>query len=365
MRIAIIGPTFPYKGGIPLHTTELAHRLQAAGHDVQLISWKRQYPGFLYPGEQRLPNGKPELPLFANTTAPLTWYNPLGWWRAGRRLRRYDLVIVTYFAPHFQGTSGLVMLRALGRAGKRPRVLALCHNVVQHDPRPGETLINKLFLSRVDGVIVHSERQAALARQFTAVPVRVAAMPPHLPAATLTAQARHRGLHRNLLFFGLVRRYKGVDVLLEALAQLPDINLTIAGETWGEIQAELDSQIDRLGLRARVNFKPGYVPAEQLPEVFAKADALVLPYRGGSATQNVEMGFAHGVPVIATSAALHPGQIKDDVDGLVCDPDNTDSLARAIRHFYEPGVATRLRKHVPKQSAGEAWDAYLETVLAA
>lgn len=365
MRIAIIGPAHPYKGGIPLHTTELAHRLQAAGHDVRLISWKSQYPNFLYPGEQRLSASKPEMPLFEHTSAPLKWYDPTSWWRVGRSLRGFDLVVITYFVPHFQGTSGLAIMRAMGRGKSRPRVVALCHNVVQHDPRPGEARINKLFLGRVDAVVVHSNHQAALARQFTSKPIRVLAMAPHLPANAHATGSKTTKLKHRLLFFGLVRKYKGLDILLQALAQIPDVQLTIAGEAWDKMKLAIDTQIEELGLQSRVDFRAGYLPSEKLPAFFAEGDALVLPYRGGSGTQNVEMGFAHGVPVIATNAALHPGQIDDGVNGLICKPGDLNSLVKAIKHFYEPGVAEKLRAHVPKPSADKEWSEYIAGLLAA
>jgi glycosyltransferase involved in cell wall biosynthesis len=399
MRIAIVGPVHPYKGGIPLHTTELANRLQAAGHETRVVSWRSQYPGFLYPGEQRVPGAEPELVLETPVEAPLTWYNPFGWWRAGRKLRGSDLVVVTYFVPYFQGTSGLVLARALGRGSRRPgragrpSVAALCHNVLQHDPHPGDRLLTKLFLSRVDSVIVHTDAQAALARSFTAKPVRTVAMAPHLPAsarvgapapasagvgtgagtgpgagaldagAPEAVAAGPAGLKRRLLFFGLVREYKGVDVLLRALAQVPDVALTIAGEA--RVGARIDALIDELGLRGRVEFSGQYVPAGTIPGLFAAADALVLPYRSGTATQNVDVGFAQGVPVIATRVGSMGDRIRPDVDGLLCRPDDVDSLADAIRHFYQPGVAERLRSGVPRDSADAAWDAYLAVVTQA
>lgn len=367
MHIAIIGPTHPYKGGVALHTTELAHRLSAAGHKVEIVSWRRQYPALLYPGEQRVPGGKAEIQPFEHTTEPLTWYNPLSWWRTGRQLRTLDLVIITYFVPYFQATSGLVMLRAIksggGRQTAKPRVLALCHNVLQHDPHPGDRLLTRMFLSRVDGVITHSKAQAVLARTFTGKPILKLKMAPHLPAAAQDAAPHAAGIQKHLLFFGLVRAYKGVDILLRALAQNPGIAVTIAGEA--RIKTELDALIAELGLQDRVTFTGEYVDATDIPQLFAAADALVLPYRSGTATQNVELGFAFGVPVIATRVGSMTASVRDDIDGLLCEPDDVAALAAAIKHFYEPGVAARLRKGVPRASVDAEWRAYVKSITAA
>ena len=362
MHIAIMGPTHPYKGGIALHTTELADRLAEAGHNVEIISWKRQYPAFLYPGEQRLPKGEPELPPFEHVSDPLAWYNPLSWWLAGRRVRKYDLVIITYFVPYFQATSGLVMLAAMGRR-RRARVLALCHNVLQHDPHPGDRLLTRLFLRRVDAVIVHSASQAELALSFTAKPVLQLKMAPHLPMSARRAPAHAIKVRRHLLFFGLVRAYKGVDVLLQALAQVPNITLTIAGEA--RIKANIERLIAELDLEQRVTFSGEYVAASDIPALFAAADALVLPYRSGTATQNVELGFAFGVPVIATRVGSMSASVRDGVDGLLCKPNDVASLAAALTQFYEPGVAERLQKGVAKSSGETAWQAYVKSITAA
>ena len=367
MRIAIVGPTHPYKGGVALHTTELAHRLSAAGHEVEIVSWKQQYPALLYPGEQRVPGGQAEIEPFEHTTEALAWYNPLSWWRTGRRLRAFDLVIITYFVPYFQATSGLVMLRALksrrSRHTAKPRVLALCHNVLQHDPHPGDRLLTRLFLSRVDEVVTHSEAQAALARAFTRKPILTLKMALHLPAAARNAAPHTATIQKHLLFFGLVRTYKGVDILLRALAQNPGITATIAGEA--RIKAELDALIAELNLQDRVTLTGKYVDAADIPKLFAAADALVLPYRSGTATQNVELGFAFGVPVIATRVGSMAATVRDGVDGLLCEPDDVAALAAAIKHFYEPGVAARLRQGVPRASVDAEWQVYIKAITAA
>ncbi len=362
MRIAIVGPTHPYKGGIALHTTELAHRLKAAGHEVELISWKNQYPGLLYPGVQRVPQDKPEIPVFPAASAPLNWHDPLGWYRLGRRLRNHDMVILAYFVPQFQGSAGLAMMQAMGRR-RHPKVVAICHNVLQHDPHLGEKQITKLFLSRVDLVVVHSDAEAARAAKFTHKPIRVAAMAAHLPESARQATKHTTTIQRHLLFFGLIRKYKGVDLLLKAVAQVPGIHLTIAGEPRGTLETDINTAIRDLTIADRVTFKPGYAPAEDIPQLFGAADALVLPYRSGTGTQNIAMAFAHGIPVIASRAGTMANQVRDGVDGLLCEAGNLASLINAIQHFYEPGVATKLFANIPTSSADSDWQAYLAALI--
>ncbi|GLZ10365.1 glycosyl transferase family 1 [Actinomadura sp. NBRC 104425] len=355
MRIAVVGPAFPYKGGGAHHTTELAHRLAAAGHSVVIESWRAQYPAFLYPGQQTIsePEGEP----FPGTRRRLDWRRPDGWWRTGRSLRTCDLVVLAVLSP-VQVPSYLGILKGLrGRA----RAVALCHNVLPHERKPYDRPLMKALLKRVDGVLVHSEQQGALARELASSPVRVAEMPAHLPTPAVGA-ARDGGVRRRLLFFGIVRPYKGLDMLLRALADGPDdVSLTVAGEFWGGLE-ETRELIGRLGLTGRVELRPGYVPAADVPALFAACDALVLPYRSATASQNVWMAFEHGVPVIATRVGGFADQVRDGVDGLICEPGDPGSLADALKRFYAPGEPERLRSGVRPVDHEPVWAAYLEAL---
>lgn len=358
MKIAIIGPAHPYKGGIPQHTTELAHRLAQAGHEVEIISWRNQYP-FFYPGVQFVPEGKPELKPFANTRRVLSWKNPLGWWQWAKRLKQYDEVIFIWWVPTIQGPVYLNMLHALGKKG--PATILICHNVLQHAAGPVDERLARAVLNHVDTVVVHSDAQAELARGLTKTPVVTLTMAAHLPGSP-TAAKPHDKLYHHLLFFGLVRRYKGVDRLLEALADVPDVSLTIAGEMWGKNEAELRRLVDSLGLQSRVELKPGYVPADAIAGLFAKADALVLPYRSGTATQNTDLAFAHGIPVIATRVGSIPDRLHDGTDSILCDPDDAASLTAAIKRFYTSGVAQKLAANLPQSSSDTEWQAYIQAL---
>jgi len=376
MRIALVGPAHPYKGGGARHTTELAHRLAAAGHNVIVESWRAQYPAWLYPGRQTLdaPEGRP----YPRTYRRLAWNRPDGWAAEGRRLRSADLVVFALLTP-LQVSAYLAILAGLGRRPGRPRTVVICHNVLPHERRPGDVALVRTLLSHVDTVLVHSAGQAAEARQLVPdVPIVVARMPPHLPfAASEMPAAEHEDLSAersavpasgqatcNLLFFGIVRPYKGLDVLLRALAQAPEqVTLTVAGEFWGGT-GETDRLIAALGLQDRVTLQPGYVPADQIPALFEAADALVLPYREATASQNVVLAFSYGVPVIATTAGALAEAVRDGVDGLTCAPGDVDDLARALTAISVPETAASLRSGVRAVDPEPYWAAYLKALLA-
>ena len=356
MRIALIGPAQPYQGGGARHTTELAHRLAAAGHNVIIESWRA-------PGAQtaEAPEGRP----YPRTYRRLTWYRPDRWITAGRRLRSADLVVFALLTPA-QVPPYLSALTALGR--QRPRTVVICHSAL-----PPDAALTRTLLSRVDTVIVHSAAQAAQARELAAdVPIVIARMPPHLPAA---ASVRHdlsteRSVdlapahpQTRLLFFGVVRPDKGLDLLLRALARVPDhVTLTVAGQFSGGT-AETRQLITDLGLGTRVTLRPGYVPAARLPALFAAADALVLPYREATGSQNVLLAFSFGVPVIATTAGALAEAVRTGVDGLTCAPGDVDDLARALTQIADPATARRLRAGVRPPDPEPYWAAYLRAVL--
>jgi glycosyltransferase involved in cell wall biosynthesis len=362
VRIALVGPAHPYKGGGARHTTELAHRLAAAGHDVIIESWRAQYPRRLYPGQQTVdvPEGEP----YPRTRRRLAWYRPDGWLAEGGRLRTADLVVFVLLTP-LQVPAYLAIMSTL----RRTKTAVICHNVLPHERRPGDVPLVKALLNRAGPVITHSAAQAAQAKDLApGATVRTVTMPPHLPATSRHKLSPERvaspAPSTRLLFFGIVRPYKGLDVLLRALAQSPPhVTLTVAGEFWSD-RTETDQLVAELGLRDRVTLRPGYVPADQLPALFAAADALVMPYREATASQNALLAFAHGVPVITTTAGALAEAVRDGVDGLTCAPGDTGDLLRALTEISDPAVLGRLRAGVRTVDPEPGWAAYLRVLLA-
>jgi glycosyltransferase involved in cell wall biosynthesis len=364
----VIGPAHPFKGGGARHTTELAHRLAAAGHDVIIESWQAQYPSRLYPGQQTVdaPEGEP----YRRTYRRLSWYRPDGWYASGRRLASADLVLFALLTP-VQVPAYLGILAGLkgprGPRGRRPRTVVICHNVLPHERRPGDVPLVRTLLARADTALVHSAEQAAAARELASdLSIVIARMPPHLPATVAEphrARVPAAGTVR-LLFFGIVRPYKGLDVLLRAMARAPgNLTLTVAGEFWGGT-GDTMKLIAELGLGTRVTLRPGYVPAGRIPALFAGADALVLPYREATASQNALLAFSHGVPVITTTAGALADPIRDGVDGLTCAPGDVGDLARSLTQISDPETAGRLRSGVRAVDPEPGWAAYLKALLA-
>jgi glycosyltransferase involved in cell wall biosynthesis len=399
-RVAIVGPTHPYKGGVAAHTTELAHRLAAAGHDTLLVSWSRLYPAALYPGEQAVPDGGPDLPPYPRTVRVLRWDRPGTWWRAGRRLRRtgVDVVVVVVVVPAqvpallalvsslrgrpFRTLSPGVLSPGVLSPADSPRVVVLAHNVVPHETHPGgEWLMSRIFRA-ADTVLAHSPRMAEQAGTYGARQALVADLPPHLPggvsgqgvqtggpagastAVPVPGAANGAAGHlTRVLAFGMVREYKGIDLLLEAAAAVPGVTVTVAGEQWGRAGERVRVLAADPRLAGRVRIEAGYVPGDRVPALLAAHDVLALPYRSATASQNVLLGHAHGLPVVVTDVGTLGSQVRDGVDGLVVPPGDVPALVGALREVSRPERLDALRRGVPAVDLDGPWQRYLETLL--
>ena len=370
LRIALVGPTHPYKGGVAAHTTQTAHELASAGHDVDLVSWSRLYPERLYPGEQAVPDGGPDLPPYPRTVRPLRWDQPWSWWRTGAHLRAHDLVVVVVVVP-VQVPALLALVRSIRRGPRTPRVLVIAHNVVPHETHPGGEWLMTRMMKAADGVLVHSAEQARLAREHGARRVNVAGLPPHLPGGVPSPAGRELALTRpprtdgepvRVLALGMVREYKGYDVLLEAARAVPEVCVTVAGEQWGEPGERVRQLAADPVLAGRVALVAGYVPGAEVPGLLARHDVFALPYRHATASQNVFLGHAHGLPVLATRAGTFADQVRDGVDGLLVPPDDVAALEGALRRLAAPGAIEQLRRGLPDIDVAGPWAAYIDAL---
>lgn len=366
LRVAVVGPTHPYKGGVAAHTTTLAHQLAEAGHDVTLVSWSHLYPSRLYPGEQAVPGGTPDVEPFPRTVRALSWARPDTWVRTGRRLRDFDAVIVVHVIPAVV-PAHLALLRAAGSGRRgdstRPRAVVVAHNVLPHEPHPGDSALMRTFLERVDAVLVHSAEQARIAHDLGARRVSVADLPPHLPGGAPVERPDHDGPTR-LLALGIVREYKGVDLLMRALAQVPGPTLTVAGEMWGEAGAAVKALAQDPRLRGRVQVHGGYVPADRLAPMLASHDVLALTYRSATASQNALLGQRHGLPVLASEVGTFGVQVRDGVDGLLVPPGDEEALVAALQRLADPAYAAKLRSAVRPPDLSGSWATYVGTLEA-
>ncbi len=363
LRIAVVGPSHPAKGGVAAHTTTLAHELADAGHDVVLVSWAAMFPKVLYPGQQTVPGGAPDVAPYPRTVPVLHWARPEGWVRTGWRLRDVDVVVVVHVIPQVV-PAHLAILRAagVGRPGG-PRAVAVVHNVLPHEPRPGDGAFMRLFFAAVEGVLVHTEDEAKTAIELGAARVAVTPLPPHLPGGPPEPRPPHDGPTR-LLALGIVRPYKGIDLLIRALARVPGPTLTVAGEMWGDASTELNALAADPRLAGRVRLLEGYVPGDRIASLLASHDVFCLTYRHATASQNVQLASAHGLPVLATRVGSFPSQVRDGIDGILVPPADEEALVGALTRLADRSYAASLADGVRPPDLQGPWATYVGAIEA-
>jgi len=361
--VVLVGPTHPYTGGISQHTTRLALELERAGYDTVVESWKAQYPTRLYPGTPTVPDGEPEIGIPPRVEEKLAWYSPLSWWLAGRRHRGSRIVLSIPTA--FHAVPYWVIAKA---AGKTSEIWGIVHNVTPHDSGRASKTLMGWFLKTLDRIIVHGDTSKADAVGLGCDPgkITVTALPSPWPALATPEKPSTKSAALRALFFGTIRPYKGLDVLLEAVAKTPNVSLTIAGEFW-EDRTPYDALISTLGISDRVTVLPGYLPSSRFAEVFGEADVLVLPYRNGTGSIVREVGFRYRLPVIATEVGAIGAGIDNDKTGLLISPNSVDALVTALNHAADPATRTRWTSEVRSRQSAEQdhWDTYVALITAA
>ena len=322
VRIAYVGPVPPHRGGIAQHGQRTVESLRALGHAVEVVSWRAIYPRLLVKHQQpRITTDEQGRARFC-----LQWWNPLSWVAAGRSLQNADLIVVSWATPFHA-----VPLRMLLAAGRGTAAVAILHNPEPHEPMPCSRPLLKVLLRQMRGVVVHSEAVADRVRELTGVAsIQVTPHPPNLNIgpAPLPPNPPLR-----LLMLGFVRRYKGVDLALDAVASGVarglDLKLTIAGDFW-EPAEPLFAELSARGLDDVVTLLPGYVPDDQVPELFAAHHLLLAPYRSATVSGLVPLAFSAGRPVVATPVGGLPEAVVDGVNGTVSAAVDAESLLNAI-----------------------------------
>lgn len=339
--IVLVGPVHPLRGGIAQFNAQLYHQLRAK-HAVQIISFSRQYPRWLFPGrtqfdESRMApfGGVPALPLIDSIA-------PWSWWRTAAYLAnlRPRVVVFMHWMPFFAPAYGTIARRL--KARDDTRIVFLCHNLYPHEPSPVDRLLTRYALRAVDGIIVLSESVAREAREFAPhAKIRRVAHPipnifPPLPTA---AEARKTlGIAQDelvLLFFGYVRAYKGLQVLLRAMPLIlkqRKCRLLIAGEFY-EPRSQYDRLLSALNIAQAVTIVDQYLPNEEVPSVFAAADLCVLPYVSATQSGVAKVAYGFDKPVIITNVGGLAEEVIDGQTGYIVPPQNPEALAAAVDRF--------------------------------
>lgn len=331
MRISIIGPAYPLRGGISHHVYWLHQQLTARNHTVQTVSFRKLYPKILFPGRTELDTSS--LRLDAHAVPILSPLNPATWLRAYNVVKSFspDVIIFQWWQPFFAPLVG-ILARGFKNAGIK--CLIECHNIFPHERTPLDGLLIAFALSAADHLITHSanDRDELLAL----IPDKTVSVSP-LPSLDVFSHRSTRARDgRTVLFFGKVRKYKGLKVLLQAMPyvlETIECELLIVGEFYDSID-EYERLIRELGIGNSVRIQDRYVPNEEVPAIFDLADVLILPYLSATQSGVASIALSNGLPIIASRTGGLAESVIENVNGLLFPPDDFVALADKIIEYF-------------------------------
>ena len=369
MRIALVGPASPWRGGIA-HFNDLLARELAREHEVHVITFSRQYPSLLFPGKTQTHPGEAALDVGAK--AWIDSIAPWTWWNAARRIRRLDpqLLVFRYWMPFFAPCFGSILRSAV--RGGRPETVVIADNVVPHERRPLDTPLTRWFLSRSDRFVVMT--QSVREDLLDLLPEARVQLVPHplygqFGDAIDRQQAKARlGLDPNdeiLLFFGFIRRYKGLDLLLQAMPLIhqrrPRARLLVAGEFY-EDEKPYRALVRENAIGNLVRISADYMPNDQVALWFSAADAVVLPYRHATQSGIIPVAYHMGRAVISTTVGGLKEVVEEGRTGLLVPPEDPQALAGAVIRFFEDGLQETMESEVRRTRGRFSWTHFADAV---
>lgn len=361
-KILILSPAHPLRGGIASFSERLAKELQTEGDEVVIYSFSLQYPNFLFPGTTQYSSDPAPEGIQIETC--VNSVNPINWLQVGQRIRKWgpDLIIVRYWLP-FMGPSLGTILR-IAKWNTNCRVVAITDNVIPHEKRPGDRIFTRYFLHPVDACIVMSRSVEDDIRQFTKTkPVTFSPHPiydNYGAAVSRTEGLEFLGLPtqgRYLLFFGFIRRYKGLDLLLQAMAQPAvkalGVQLIIAGEYYDQ-EDFYEDLIEEHQLDAQVIRRTHFISNEEVKYYFAAASLVVQPYRSATQSGISQIAYHFEKPMLVTKVGGLPEIVADGKEGYVVEVD-PEAIANAIVDFYSADRELEFQQHLIEAKARFSW----------
>ncbi len=375
-RLSMIAPLPPLRGGISQFATCSWEALAQAGHEIQAISFSRQYPRLLFPGlfpslfpeqSQRDADASPtpgEVHELIDSLAPWSWE------KTARQISDFapDTIFFHHWMPFFAPAFGTILRRArrARRGNEHLRAITLVHNAIPHQRRPLDARLNRWFLGQNDGFIVLSEE---VERDLWQLGLRQPVRRIHHPIYDRFGEAPSRAAAREelgiaestplVLFFGYVQPHKGLEVLLEAIAEarheLHELRLIVAGE-FHESEKEYRERISRLGIAPAVDIRNRFLPDHEVATLFAACDVVVQPYLTATQSGVAQVAFHFEKPMILTDVSGLAEIVQHGSAGLVVPPADPDALAHAIERFFDEDLAAQLTAGVRERKAEFSWD---------
>jgi glycosyltransferase involved in cell wall biosynthesis len=369
-KIVIIGPAHPLRGGgITTFNHRLAKEFLTQGFDCSIVSFSLQYPSILFPGKSQYSDAPAPQGILIHTL--INSINPFNWMRVGRQIKKWkpDLVIVRFWLPFMGPALGTILLHI--KKNNHTKIICIADNVIPHEKRIGDKPFTKYFLKSCDAFITMSEKVLADLRFFEKD--KPALLIPHPLydnfGERISKEKARQNLSFNLqdkiiVFFGFIRQYKGLDILLNAMAdpriKAQNIKLLVAGEFY-EDEQPYRKIINDLNLKEAVILHNYFIADKEVKNFICAADCIIQPYRNATQSGVTPLAYHFEKPMIVTNVGGLPSLVPHRKAGLVAEPD-AKSLADAILEFYQLGE-TYFHPYLLEEKKKLSWQNLVSAIL--
>lgn len=368
MKIALIGPVYPYKGGISHYTGLLYRALVKNGHEVFLHSYKFQYPKLLYKKEQK--DERNQQFKIDDTEYSIHTMNPFNWIGAAFKIKKSnpDLVIIQWWHPYFAPCYW-----ALGKLLGKQKIMYVCHNVFPHERFPMDRFLARMVLKRGDYFITQSNMDAEDLVSVKPGACHVVTPHPTYNAFKLKDMSEEEARSileisedtKTLLFFGFVREYKGLKYLLEAMPaiveKMPDVQLWVVGD-FGSDRESYFEKIEELKIGKHIKVVEGYIADAEVEKYFAACDLVVLPYISATQSGIVQIAYGFEKPVLVTNVGGLPDVVTDGKTGYVVESESADAIAEKVVDFFEKERINDFIDGIREEESRFSWDTFVKRV---
>ena len=368
MKVTIIGPAHPLRGGLASFNERLAREFQHQGHQVSIYTFSLQYPSFLFPGTTQY-SSEPK-PKDIHINVAINSVNPLNWVKTGLRLKKEkpDIIVVRYWLPFMGPCLGSIL--RIAKSNKLTKVICVADNIIPHEKRIGDNLFTKYFLPSSDAFITMSEKVLADVKRLSQKPVELVAHPLYDNFGEKVSRAAARAALNIpetdfvLLFFGFIRKYKGLDLLLEAMPliieKIPEAKLLIAGEFYDDKQI-YSRLMNDAAITGKLILHTDFISDSEVKNYFCAANLVVQPYRNATQSGVTPLAYHFDVPMIVTNVGGLPAMVPNGKVGFIAGP-NSHSIAEQIICFYQ-STETDFIANIQAEKKKYSWTILTNTIF--
>ncbi len=364
-KIIIVGPAYPYRGGIADTNESFCRSLVHAGHNASIYTFTLQYPKILFPGKTQY--STEAAPSDLHISRELNSMNPISWSRMAKKINAEnpDLVIFRFWLPYLGMSMGWVAKRLKSSIKK----IAMCDNIIPHEKRPGDEALTQFFVRQFDGFITMSKKVLDELSSFTSKPKQYFPHPINdnlgkpVPVLEARQKLKLKPNGKYLLFFGLVRKYKGLDLIIKALSELNDssIQLLVAGEFYDDKDVYL-RLIKERALEERVIIRDEYIPTDDLKLYFSAADLVTQTYHTASQSGVTQIAYNFDMPILVTNVGGLAEVVRHKELGYVTEKEPAD-IAKWIDDFFANNRKKDLSRNVRQEKEKYTWKAFSENLF--